>query len=150
MLLKVALFHSFLCYPNDLFSDRILPSELIDHVDFCLMFADSQKLVCRSSLKNWHMNTSLFLHITDIFSILSPHTLVDKESDCNTGDSSSIPGLGRSPGEGKGCPLWCSGLENSMDCLDRVAKSWTWLSDFHFHFPFCRWLKICSWFPFVE
>ena len=63
------------------------------------MFADSQKLVCRSSLKNRHMNTSLFLHITDIFSILSPHTLVDKESACNTGDSSSIPGLGRSLGE---------------------------------------------------
>ena len=28
-----------------------------------------------------------------------------------------IPGLGRSPGEGKGCPLQYSGLENSMDCI---------------------------------
>ena len=28
-----------------------------------------------------------------------------------------IPGLGRSPGEGKGCPLQCSGLEKSMDCM---------------------------------
>ena len=28
-----------------------------------------------------------------------------KESACNVGDLSSIPGLGRSPGEGKGCPL---------------------------------------------
>jgi len=27
-----------------------------------------------------------------------------------------IPGLGRSPGEGKGYPLQYSGLENSMDC----------------------------------
>ena len=27
----------------------------------------------------------------------------------------SIPGLGRSPGEGNGYPLWNSGLENSMD-----------------------------------
>jgi len=25
--------------------------------------------------------------------------------------------LGRSPGEGDGCPLQCSGLENSMDCI---------------------------------
>ena len=32
------------------------------------------------------------------------------------GDLGSIPGLGRSPGEGKGYPLQYSGLENSMDC----------------------------------
>ena len=40
-------------------------------------------------------------------------------------------GLGRSLGEGKGYPLQCSGLENSMDCVVRgVAKSRTRLSDF--------------------
>ena len=39
-----------------------------------------------------------------------------KESTCNTGDLGSIPGLGRSPGEGNGYPLQYSGLENSMDC----------------------------------
>ena len=33
----------------------------------------------------------------------------------NVGDPGSIPGLGRSPGEGKGYPLQYSGLENSMD-----------------------------------
>ena len=38
-----------------------------------------------------------------------------KESASNVGDLSLIPGLGRSPGEGKGYPLQCSGLENSMD-----------------------------------
>ena len=38
-----------------------------------------------------------------------------KESTCNVGDLGSVPGLGRSPGEGKGYPLQCSGLENSMD-----------------------------------
>ena len=38
-----------------------------------------------------------------------------KESTCNAGDLGSIPGLGRSPGEGKGYPLQYSGLENSMD-----------------------------------
>ena len=38
-----------------------------------------------------------------------------KESACNAGDLSSIPGLGRSPGEGKGYPFQYSGLENSMD-----------------------------------
>jgi len=57
-----------------------------------------------------------------------------KESACNVGDLGSIPGLGRSPGEGKGHPLQCSGLENSMDhIVHGVAKSRTRLSDFHFH-----------------
>ena len=49
-----------------------------------------------------------------------------KESACNIGDMGSIPGLGRSPGEGKDYPLQYSGLENSMDCIAHgVAKSWT-------------------------
>ena len=37
-----------------------------------------------------------------------------KESTCNVGDLYSIPGLGRSPGEGKGYSLQYSGLKNSM------------------------------------
>ena len=37
------------------------------------------------------------------------------ESTCNVGDLGSIPGLGRSPGEGSSYPLQYSGLENSMD-----------------------------------
>ena len=40
-----------------------------------------------------------------------------KKSACNTGDLGLIPGLGRSPGEGKGYPLQYSGLKNSMDCI---------------------------------
>ena len=47
-----------------------------------------------------------------------------KESACNVGDLGSIPGLGRSPGEGKGYPLQYSGLENSMDSVVHgVAES---------------------------
>ena len=58
-----------------------------------------------------------------------------KESICNTGDLGLIPGLGRSPREGKGYPLQYSGLENSVDCIVHgVAKSWTQLSIFHFHY----------------
>ena len=49
------------------------------------------------------------------------------------GDLGSIPGLGQTPGEGKGYPLQYSGLENSMDyTVHGVAKSWTRLSEFHF------------------
>ena len=55
-----------------------------------------------------------------------PDSSVGKESTCNVGDPGSTPGLGRSPGEGKGYPLQYSGLENSMDCIVHgVAKSQT-------------------------
>ena len=40
-----------------------------------------------------------------------------KESVCNAGDLSLIPGVGRSSGEGKGYPHLCSGLENFMDSI---------------------------------
>ena len=66
-----------------------------------------------------------------------------KESTCNVGDLSLIPGLGQSPGEGNGCPLQYSGLENVMDCtVHRVAKNGTQLSDFTFNFHQkigCQW-----------
>ena len=56
-----------------------------------------------------------------------------KESACNAGDLGSIPGLRRSPEEGKSYPLQYSGLENSMDStVHGVAKSWTQMSDFRF------------------
>ena len=55
-----------------------------------------------------------------------PYGSVGKESACNVGDLGLIPGLGRSPGEGKSYPLQYSGLENSMDCIVYgAAKSWT-------------------------
>ena len=54
-----------------------------------------------------------------------------QESACNAGDLGSMPGLGRSPGEGNGNPFQYSCLENSMDrgawqaTVHVVAKSWT-------------------------
>ena len=59
-----------------------------------------------------------------------------KASACNVGDPASIPGSGRSHGEGNGNPLQYSCLENSMDggawwaTVHGVAQSRTWLSDF--------------------
>ena len=44
-----------------------------------------------------------------------PHSAVGKESACSAGDLGSIPGSGRSPGEGNGNPLQYSCLENPMD-----------------------------------
>ena len=60
------------------------------------------------------------------FRVSFPCGSASKESACNAGDLGSIPGLGRSPGEGKGYPLQYSVLENSMDyTLHGVAKSQT-------------------------
>ena len=68
-----------------------------------------------------------------------------KESARNVGNLGSIPGLGTSPGEGKGYPLQYPGLENSMDCIVHgVAKSRTRLSDFHFHLSVCTYPKPVS------
>ena len=62
-----------------------------------------------------------------------PCVSAGKESTGTEGDLGSVPGLGRSPGKGKGYSPQYSGLENSMYCLVYgVSKSWTRLSDFHF------------------
>ena len=64
--------------------------------------------------------------------------LVSKESACSAGDLGSIPGLGKSPGEGNRYSLQCFCLENSMDrgawqaTVLGVTKSPTRLSDCHF------------------
>ena len=53
-----------------------------------------------------------------------------KKSACNRGDPASIPGLGRSPGEGNGNPLQYTCLKNSMvrgtwqAVVHGIAKSW--------------------------
>ena len=71
-----------------------------------------------------------------ILGIFFPGGSEVKASACNAGDPGSIPGSGRSPGEGNGNPLQYSCLENPMDggawwaTVPRVAKSLTWLSDF--------------------
>ena len=63
-----------------------------------------------------------------------------KASACNEGDLGSIPGSGRSPGEGTGNPLQYSCLENPTDrgawwaTVHGVTKSWTQLSDLTFNF----------------
>ena len=70
-----------------------------------------------------------------------PQWLRGKDSACNAGVAGLIPGLGRCPGGGHGNPLQYFCLENSMGSgawqatVHRVSKSWSQLSNFHFHFP---------------
>ena len=67
-----------------------------------------------------------------------------KASACSAGDLGSIPGSGRSPGEGNGNPLQYSCLGNPMDrgtwwaTVRGVAKSRTRLSDLTFTFTLTR------------
>ena len=60
---------------------------------------------------HWTTVQSASIHEVDGF----PGDLGSKESACNSGDLSLIPGSGRSPGEGNGYPLQYSCLENSMN-----------------------------------
>ena len=55
------------------------------------------------------------IDIHTLLYITFPCSSVGKESACNAGDPVSIPGSGRSSGEGNGNPLQYSCLENSMD-----------------------------------
>ena len=77
---------------------------------------------------------------TKIYIYGFPGGLDGKASACNVGDPVSIPGLGRSSGEGNGTPLQYSCLENPMDrgalqaTVHGVAKSRTRLSDCTFTF----------------
>ena len=78
--------------------------------------------------------TTLFKCIYTLIKLLWWHS--SKESACNagaTGDMSSIPESGRSPGGGHSNPVQCSCLQNPMDrgawqaTVHRVANSWTQL-----------------------
>ena len=70
-----------------------------------------------------------------------PGSSAGKESACKAGDLGSIPGLGRSPGEGNGNPLQYSGLENSMDYSPwgrKEADMTEWLSTSLSVFPYFK------------
>ena len=63
----------------------------------------------------WYPLTVALICITLRTNGVPPCGSDSKESACNAGDSDSIPGWGRSPGEGNGNPLQDSCLENPMD-----------------------------------
>ena len=66
-----------------------------------------------------------FHHSVGVF----PDSSAGKESACNEEDLGSIPGLGRSPGEGKGYPLqssWASLVAQLVKNLPAMRKTWVW------------------------
>ena len=127
--------------------------------------------VYRKKTQLWGEEIQVGKYTLQIFPLLNKFTLLGsfpcdsagKESACNVRDLGSIPGLGRSPGEGNGYPLEYSGLENSMDCIVHgVAESHT-TERLSLHFTFnclfiwLHWvLVVCSqalrlwlFFPFL-
>ena len=83
------------------------------------------------------------IHSGSVMDRGSPGGSDGKESACNAGDLGSIPGSGKSPGEGNGYPLQYVCLGNAMDrgtwwaTVSGAAKSWTQLSDYHSRFLAC-------------
>ena len=91
-----------------------------------------------------HFYLFLLLHLLtlEFYSFLMyvfwgfPCSSAGKESTCNIGEPSLIPGLGWSPGEGNDCPLQYPGEFCGQRSLSYIPwlQSWIQLSDFHFHF----------------
>ena len=81
------------------------------------------------------VNPVICLYLFQLCASCIPWWLSVKEPACSAGDLGSIPGSGRSPGEGNGNPLLYSCLDNCMDrgawraTVHAVIESWTWLSD---------------------
>ena len=99
----------------------------------CVGFSSVSSQAPGHGLGSCGTRAALLLGMWDLPGSGFPGGSAGKESACKAGDLGSTPGLGRSPGEGKGYPLRYSGLENSLGCVVRgVAKSWTGLSDFRF------------------
>ena len=109
---------------------------------FSLVSAGSQVLF--SFLGAFRTHRFIFGWLESLMTVASlfTDTADGKESACNAGDLGSIPGLGRSFGEGNGNPLQYSCLENSMDrgawraTIHGVTKSWMQLSNYIFTFHF--------------
>ena len=90
------------------------------------------KIMASGPITSWQIDEETVEIVTDfifvgfIYFVGFPCSSVGKESACSAGDLGSIPGLERSPGEGKAYQLQYSGLKNSMNCIVRdVTKSQT-------------------------
>ena len=90
---------------------------------------------------NFKLKHNLFLPLFSMY-MGFPCGSAGEESTCNAGDLGSIPGLGKSPGKGKGYAFQYSGLENSMGyTVHGVTKSQTQLSNFHFTYDVGKFLN---------
>ena len=87
----------------------------IEHFFMCWSFAYLWRNVYSSTLHIFYVVCFLLSCRSSLYVLGFPGSSAGKESACNAGDLGSVPGLGRSPGEGKGYPLQYFCLENSMN-----------------------------------
>ena len=72
-----------------------------------------------------------------------PDSSAGKESACNAGDSGSIPGLGRSPGEGTDYPLQCSWAPLVSQLVRKLpAMRETWVQSLGWEDPLEKWERL--------
>ena len=114
-----SMFHFFLLWSGEI---NASPADLIG-----LLWASSKQTHMKYLCKLWGALHLLDVNVEKCF----PSGSVVKNPLANAGDAGLFPGVGRSPGEGKGYPLQYSGLKNSMNCIVHgVAESdlTEWLS----------------------
>jgi len=105
-------------------SHKVLWEIVNPHTIFHLHLPDRISKACKAPCQKYlslylskgkNRNITLPTKVRIVKAMGFPRSSVGKESACKAGEQGSIPGLGRSPGEGNGNPLQYSCLENSMD-----------------------------------
>ena len=100
--------------------------------------SDQSRVSCISCTGRWILCPYILVRVYNFMDLSVVYVSEVKASACNAGDLDSIPGSGRSPGEGRGNPLWYSCLQNPKDrgawraTVHRVAKSRTRLKQLPF------------------
>ena len=95
-------------------------------------FSNFYHLLAKSAPLQVNQLQGLFIFCQHILVLLLPFqgfpvSSVGKESTCDAGDPGSIPGLGRSPGEGIGYPLqysWASLVAQLVKNLPAMRETW--------------------------
>ena len=145
---QIKLFFPLLFFPSSSSSSSFLSSSLLPLLEYKPLVHHEVKVLLPQRWKQAvaHWSHLLFIELMDApfyrekrvrltYNGSIPDASDSKESTCNVGDPGSIPGSGRSPGEGNGYPLQYSCLENSMErgalwaTVHGVAKNQTRLSD---------------------